>query len=359
MEKYKILEKFVSLELDNELKKNINVVQKSNFYLYNYNNSNIVERNNPVLIKCRGLVLDNTGRVMCYPFERFFNDYENESAIIDWDSAEIFDKLDGSLINLWWDGNNWEITTRGSFYPNDSSLNYKEEFLRFFDLSVLDDIDKQFTFMFELITKNNRIVKWYEEEKIVLLGARNNSTYKEVSQSELDTISRTFGVSRPLKWKITKTPRDLFKHLKDDDEGFVVVDDNFNRIKIKQDSYIKLGRILMLKDEDIFNYVIGSVDIDSEYLEKCPDVVEKINSIQNDIISTMNYVEREYRYNYDIVLKSLEIEPHTSIKNDLKPIIRKEFYKLIKDNIYFHYIMKRFDNGNVWNVLKYNKLKKK
>lgn len=115
------LEHFIkSNDWNNELtelhKANINVAEKEGFYLYNYNNAVLVPRDDPIIRMCRGLVLDNNGQLVSMPFRRFFNYHEPECDKVDWESAEVQEKMDGSLISVWWTGSEWEVTTRGSFY---------------------------------------------------------------------------------------------------------------------------------------------------------------------------------------------------------------------------------------------------
>ena len=68
--------------------------------------------------------------------------------------------------------------------------------------------------------------------------------------------------------------------MKEDEEGLVVVDKDFNRVKIKQESYLKLARISMLNEQDIFEYVLGYLQIDIEFINRLPDVKAKIEGIR-------------------------------------------------------------------------------
>jgi hypothetical protein len=264
-----------------ELFKCISFSNKGNMFLYNYNDNAFVERNHPVLVKCRGLVVDSEGKILNFPFERFFNDWEKEKAIIDWKSAEIQSKIDGSLISCFWNGNDWEITTRGSFYPNvkydsDFSRMFKKHFKRF------DLLDKNFSYIFELVTRENRIVTYYDHEAVYLIGIRDLTTLKEVSQKILDETAKILKVKRPKKYSAENVEqcKKLFENMKEDEEGLVIVDKDFNRVKIKQESYLKLARISMLNEQDIFEYVLGYSQIDIEFINRLPEVEAKIEGIR-------------------------------------------------------------------------------
>jgi hypothetical protein len=264
-----------------ELFKCISFGNKNNMYLYNYNDNVLVERNHPVLVKCRGLIVDSEGKILNFPFERFFNDWEKEKAIIDWKSAEAQEKLDGSMILCFWNGKDWEIATRGSFYPNpkfdsDFSKLFRKHFKKF------NLLDKNFSYIFEIITRENRIVTYYDFEAVYLIGIRDLTTLKEVSQKVLDETAKILKVKRPRKHSAENVEqcKKLFENMKEDEEGLVIVDKDSNRIKLKQESYLKLARITMLNEQDIFEYVLGLSQIDTEFIDKLPEVKAKIEEIR-------------------------------------------------------------------------------
>jgi len=170
------LNKWSGWEENELLFSNIEHKQKGNLHLYNYGKNTLVDRNNPVIMKCRGLVVDDEGKVLNYPFERFFNDFEKEKTEIDWSTAEAQEKLDGSLVNIFWTNNKWQVTTRGSFYDGKEE-NFDTWFKKLFN--KFDKLDKKYCYFFELCCQSNRIITFYKEEFITLLGARNLQTLEE------------------------------------------------------------------------------------------------------------------------------------------------------------------------------------
>ena len=51
--------------------------------------------------ECRGLILErDTWNILSFAFEKFFNAGESNAAVIDWDSALVLDKVDGTLIQF-------------------------------------------------------------------------------------------------------------------------------------------------------------------------------------------------------------------------------------------------------------------
>jgi predicted kinase len=284
------LEKFaernsIRMPLTKEHMANINVSEKNGYFLYNYNKNVLVPMDDPIIIYCRGLVLNGDGYVINMPFKRFFNAHESQCATIDWDSAEILEKLDGSLICVWWTGSEWEVTTRGSFYPNEHAHNFKETFLRLFDKCNI--LSQDACYIFELISKDNRIVTKYTTERAVLIGARNLLTAKEFTQDELDRLAGILEVDRPKRFKATSVDecRKLFEDMKDDEEGVVIVDKYFNRMKLKQQSYLTMSRIIALKHQAVLEYLLGMTKLDADFTDM-PELKEKeaeINMVYNSV----------------------------------------------------------------------------
>jgi len=271
----------------------INVSEKDGFYIYNYGNAVLVPRDDEIIKMCRGLVLDGTGKVMNYPFDRFFNAHEKECDIVDWDSAEILEKLDGSLISVWWTGTEWEVTTRGSFYPNENAHNFKETFSRlFYNWKYLSP---GYTYMFELISTENRIVTKYNEEFVTLIGARDLYGMKEINQKNLDKLAEFIGVRRPNRFKATNIVecRNLFEDMNDDEEGIIIVDQYMNRMKLKQESYLKMAKIISLKSQDVLDYMLGRTELDEDFTDM-PELKEKIEDVRRVHDEVKEYSENIY-----------------------------------------------------------------
>ena len=101
----------------------------------------------------------------------------------------VEEKIDGSLITLaWWD-NKWHISTSGTIdaekadvqFEMNGITNYKELFLYASkDKIDYDRLDKRYTYMFELIGLENKVIVPYEKEDVYYLGRRDNYTLLEM-----------------------------------------------------------------------------------------------------------------------------------------------------------------------------------
>ena len=71
--------------------------------------------NNELVREARGIIF-RTGEweyPVCWAFDKFGNYGESYVPEIDWPTAMVTEKIDGSLIKVWWDGY-WHISTNGT-----------------------------------------------------------------------------------------------------------------------------------------------------------------------------------------------------------------------------------------------------
>ena len=121
---------------------------------------------NDATLIARGLVLDvERGTVAATPFPKFFNAFERGETIPDL-PFETFEKVDGSLIIIFWHAGAWKTTTKGTF--GTAQALWAARKLKDCDLSALQ---RGTTYLAEAIYAENRIVVRYAEDALVLLAA--------------------------------------------------------------------------------------------------------------------------------------------------------------------------------------------
>lgn len=195
---------------------------------------------NPVTLQCRGLIYDlETFEVVARPFPKFFNHGQPGAPELDLDArAFVTDKLDGSLgilypVNAKGAG---AIATRGSF-TSDQALHATEVYQRRYLPHWQPSPD--LTYLFEILYPENRIVVDYEGlDDIVFLCAIENASGRatwRVPWPGLRVQELSHGT---LADALAAEPRPNC-------EGLVVYfPDADERVKIKQDDYMALHRIL-------------------------------------------------------------------------------------------------------------------
>ena len=266
----------------------------------------------PEVQECRGIILEkDTWKVMSLAFTKFFNSEEGNAHKIDWDTAQILEKLDGSLIQVYYDWNNktWFAATTGTaegcgLVNNKMGTTFNSLFWDTVSIKYGLNIDKLtmgYTYVFELCTPYNIVVKPHGESSATLLTVRNLNTLKEVSRDELLVIGSKLNVPVVSEYDINANDVGKVKRLLDglpwSFEGYVVVDGNFNRIKVKNPSYIAVHYLKGKTGEHNILSIVKSNEIE-EFVSIFPDrkdelyrlkknydlLVEKLNTIWSELL---------------------------------------------------------------------------
>ena len=229
-------------ELDQRVKDGwINVTKSGNLSLYNYSNRCVFERGwDEYTMAARGLVVDETGRILARPWPKFFNLGERPDDKLPTETPELSKKYDGSLLIVFYDdlSQRWRAVTRGCW--DNIQTKYANLWLKKHSWKL----DLGMTYLFELVAPWNRIVVAYGKEDMILLGAVDTQTGVDWSYAK----ARGFALERelsPVEYEVR--PLDSVK-LDDpaikNEEGFVARFSNGVRVKLKYAQYIYLHKIM-------------------------------------------------------------------------------------------------------------------
>lgn len=239
-----------------------------------------------VTLMCRGLVTDEDGNVVARPFRKFFNMEEGKHTPTE--DFKVYEKMDGSLGILFNYNGEWVMATRGSFTSDQAVKGM--EMLSKYDYNKLH---KDFTYLFEIIYSDNRIVCSYDYEDVVLLGVVNTKEGYEVSLHG-DSDKRIQNLINNLGFNVVKQYDGISDYsvlkgmVRDDAEGFVVLFSNGDRMKVKGVEYLRLHKIMTnVSTTAIWEVVSSGGNID-DLLKDVPD--EFYNKIKD-------YV-KELKYNF-------------------------------------------------------------
>jgi len=288
----------------------------------------------PIVQECRGMVVHvPTGTILAHPYNKFWNHGETLAAPLDWSAARVLEKLDGSLMILYYHGGNWCVassghpTAGGSYGDLDGT--FRDAFWRTFaTLGMrLPHGHDGVCFMFEFCANEHRIVCRHEQPRIVLHGARTLETGVEVLPSWLKWYADQF------KWELVKhyeigsidaalSAADALDPIAT--EGFVVVDALFNRVKIKSPRYVALHH---MKGEATLRRAIelwqtGETD---EVLAHFPEFAPKIVPVQQTL-------EEAARKAWRDLVDSTHIDS------------RKEFAAVVKERPWSAACFRHYDN---------------
>lgn len=196
-----------------------------------------------ITLQARGLVTDDKGNVVARPFKKFFNLEEKKHTSTD--EFEVFEKMDGSLGILFYYGGEWVFATRGSF-TSDQSIKGSDMLKSY----KYDSLHKNYTYLFEIIYQENRIVCQYDFEDLVLLGMIETKTGYEVNLYDEGEDIRFKNLISNLGFKVVqrfdkfKDYQYLKQAIPDNKEGYVVKFSNGDRMKIKGEEYLRLHKIM-------------------------------------------------------------------------------------------------------------------
>lgn len=299
---------------------------------------------NEVTLTARGLVTDTEGNIVARPFKKFFNMEELSDEQIPKMDFDVYTKLDGSLGIRFKYNNEWIICSRGSFM-SDQAIKAKELHKKY-DFH-LDNSHDEYTFIFEIIYKNNVIVVNYgDTEDLVLLGVIHTQTGTELSYNEMLDISALTKVPIVKKYDGYNDYKSLKKIIGNNEEGFVIHFNNGFRMKIKGEEYCRLH----FEISNVSNRVIW------ERLKNNQSFDDLLELIPDEFYPWVEQTKNELLSEYKRVFKELDEEFY-------KFIDIKDFALKVKDTKLSGYMFKRLKTYSkeyediIWDIV-YPALKK-
>lgn len=240
-------------------------------WIYNYTQATMFDSAwNEATMTCRGLIVNQNREVVCLPMRKFFTKEQCESFNIPIpvdEEFEVYDKRDGSLGILYPETLGLAIATRGSFDSDQALEATKILKEKYYDYNF----NPKYTYLFEIIYPENRIVVDYGNQRdLILLAVIETSTGKEISldsiPSGLHIVTKYDGI------KDFNLVLDSFqKHAGTDFEGLVIKFKSGFRLKAKTEDYKRLHKILTGINEKRIWECISSGQGLKEILDVVPD----------------------------------------------------------------------------------------
>ncbi len=270
---------------------NLKIRKKDQFVLFYYNQLSS-DFTNEIVKECRGVILDSTDwTVARYAFKKFFNaDEPNCDVKIDWASAVVSEKIDGSLVSAWWDKyqNKWRWATSKTIDAEDAPLledvncpfkNYQEliNYAMRQQGYKEQNFCRSFTYNFELVSPYTRVVIEYPKPQLYFLCSVENADL-----TELPSWDYPFDVLKPKVKKLSSYEEcaQAAKELPWDEEGYVVRDKFGHRVKIKSPEYVKahyLRNNNVITKKKLIQIILDN-EVD-EFLTYCPDYEEALDKL--------------------------------------------------------------------------------
>lgn len=314
----------------------VRVVHHHTLPLAVYNYTPVVQFDNlwgqyPLLLMCRGLVVDDDGQIQGRGFDKFFNweQLPPEKLPVGATDIEISTKMDGSMILVFRYEGQLVFTTRGSFY-SDQSQAAERLFYSLYDELLIENGK---SYLFEFIGPENRIVVSYPDMDLVLLAVLDTETGIDLPRTDgfkhvfVHTVhGAVFGPALYHQLKSLDTPNE---------EGFVIKINHGPgskpmRLKLKYETYIKLHRIVTgVSNKTLWEMLRDGRPIE-ELLEYTPDEFNDfVRGIVAELQSKYDELDAMVEYAYNKV-KNLPTrkEQALAIMTDYKTVSSAVFSKL-------------------------------
>jgi len=258
--------------------------------------------NIPIVRECRGIIFRKSDmQCVCHPFDKFGNYGESYCPEIEWRSASVQEKIDGSLIKLWYDGGQWRVSTGGTIDANNAYVSCADPKtgakMSFYDLFIhalhqsgvgsierFDDVaNRDCCYMFELVSPYSRVVIPYESAKLYFLGYRDMVSDKEYPPETSD-VKKFFDIPKRFELNTLKDVVDSANRLPWDEEGYVVCDKHFNRVKIKSPKYVmahyvRNNNVVTLRK--LVEIILSGES--EEFRIYCSDYADALDNVENHI----------------------------------------------------------------------------
>lgn len=206
-------------------------------------------RSHPVTRECRGLVLHTEDKsVVARSFPRFFNVGEmvEEMELFDFSDFIVQEKVDGSLVLLFYFDGQWHGNTRGSFALDKMGrgidLTWREGFCKAMGISDLQELDRHLdrsiTYICEFCSSWNKVVRRYEKPTMYLLTAFTG--LEEIHHDKIGAYDLFRMPERYHFHGIEEIKDFLVKQSISDPtfEGVVIKDRHGHRWKVKSSTYL-------------------------------------------------------------------------------------------------------------------------
>lgn len=261
--------------------------------------------------ECRGLILDNDFNVVSRSLDRFFN-YGECFTTFDLKKSTIYEKIDGSLIKIYYWNRLWRVSTRGTAFAesgvNGFSITFKDMVYRALqcDETGFQDycnwfLNHDYTYICEVTGVENRVVTRYEGYSLWLLATRHNQTGEYYNHRPVPAQMPNVKLPKIFTFNSIEECLEVVKHLPDLQEGYVVYEDGVPVCKIKSPDYVAchLIRADGLSPNRIARLVV--LNEQSEYLAYYPEDEVHFAPYVEELTQTLSLADRVYQDTCKIV----------------------------------------------------------
>ena len=264
---------YLGIKEDNDFNPNL-------FLIHTTNKSDI---NIKLVRECNGIILEkNTFKICCYNFDKCFdNDDEITPNInFNYDNLYVESAIEGTLIRLYFYNNTWNVSTKKCLDATKSkwlsSRNFSELFYEVLSNNGVNlnefcaTLNTNYCYSFVLAHVENKMVVNYYENNLYHISTRDLNTLNEIfiniNIKQIEKVKLEKDVINDVLNSINET--NTLQH-----EGFIFIDENYNRHKIRTPIFKKARELLGNTNNRFQRYLELRKDVNlfSTYLEVFPN----------------------------------------------------------------------------------------
>ena len=279
---------------------------------------------------CRGLIYDMKNNTIIFRPPQHTIEIEHSEV----EEDDIIEELyDGTMINMFYNNNEWKMSTRSSIGCNNrwGEKSFRELFDQMKQFSN-DDLDKEFTYSFVLRSTQNPCIMPVEHDEIILVECMKDSKIMNV-QDHIE--NRMIDVKVPQIY-FKSEYRKLFQGkkgfiIKRNDERYKILSNQYKKRKEYQrnDNNPKSVFYDLMNEWKLKDYLVVFPEKRREYNNYLNELNNCVENVYNSYCSV--YIQKKNQMkDIEFQYKPLIIELHKKYLNEDKKIK----YRTVKDYIY-------------------------
>jgi hypothetical protein len=259
----------------------------------------------PIVQESRGIVLDENDdwRVVSRAYDKFYNYGEPNAAEIDWDTAVVQEKVDGTLCTVYEYAGDWHVATTGTPDAggpvNNGEIIFAALFWETLGLYLGEDWEtppwesSDWCYLFELTTPQNRVVVNHQAASLTLLGIRDRSSGQWAKASDT-VMARVVPLVREFPLQSFADIQATFDTMDPlQQEGYVVADAHGHRVKVKHPGYVALHHMKDGMTQKSILEVIQRGEV-PEVTAHFPELADAFNAIKSQYDALASGIDAAY-----------------------------------------------------------------
>jgi hypothetical protein len=251
--------------------------------------------NNIIVRQCNGIIMEkNTLKIICYSFEKCIDDDTKLDERMNTENMQLQFAMEGALIRLYFYQNNWFLATKKCINASKSKWISSKNFLKLFEecLSSIQNLEKMqeklninCCYTFILMHPENNIIPDNKVMKLFHISTRNLITLEETDENiGIEKIySKSFHSSEiePMIDSLKNETNYIY-------EGYMIIDNNYNRQKFKSNIFKNVRNIWgntnnrfyryleLRKDFNLLNQYLSIFPYDKQLLFEYEENINKL-----------------------------------------------------------------------------------